>query len=99
MAFFQVTASELKAKAEELRSLNSHFKNEVGNLESTEGALKSKWVGQANETFHNAFMRDKGQMDNFNALIERYVEALLQIAQQYERAEASNTQIAGSRNY
>ena len=99
MAFFQVTASELRAKAEELRNLNSHFKNEVAGLESTEASLKSKWVGQANESFNTAFVRDKGQMDNFNTLIERYVDALLQIAQQYEKAEAHNTEIAGSRNY
>lgn len=99
MAFFQVTASELKSKAEELRNLNSNFKNEVGNLETTEAALKSKWVGQANDTFHNAFMKDKGQMDNFYNLIEKYVDALLQIAAQYEKAESNNTEIASSRNY
>ena len=44
-------------------------------------------------------MKDKGQMDVFSALIDKYVDALLQIADKYEKTEAHNTQIASSRNY
>ena len=99
MGFFQVTASELRTKAEDLRNLNSNYKNEVNGLVETEGTLKGKWIGQANDTFHNAFMKDKGQMDSFSTLIDRYVEVLLQIAQQYEKTEVANTEIANSRNY
>lgn len=98
MAFFQVTASELKAKAEELRNLNGNYKKEVTALESTEGALKGKWEGEANTTFHNAFMQDKGKMDAFSTLVDQYVEVLLQIAAEYEKAEAQNTQIASTRS-
>lgn len=99
MAFFQVTASELRAKAEELKGLNGNFKGEVANLESIEGALKSKWIGQANDNFHAAFVKDKGQMDSFYKLIEQYVATLLQIAAQYEKTEAANAEIARNRNY
>ncbi len=99
MGFFQVTASELRAKAEELKGLNGNFKGEVGNLESSEAALKSKWAGQANENFHAAFIRDKGQMDNFHKLIENYISTLLQIAAQYEQTEAQNAEIAKTRSH
>lgn len=99
MSFFQVTSTELRAKADELRNLNGNFKKEVTALENTEGALKNKWVGEANTTFHNAFMKDKGQMETFSTLIDKYVDTLLQIADKYEKAEAHNTQIASSRNY
>lgn len=99
MGFFQVTASELKAKAGELTELNGRFKSEVSNLETTEAALKSKWVGQANDNFHNAFVKDKGQMDKFNTLIDNYIQALNDIAAKYEQTEAANAELAGSRNY
>ena len=99
MAFFQVTASELRAKAEELKGLNGSFKGEVRNLETIEGALKSKWVGQANDNFHAAFVKDKGQMDNFYKLVENYIAALLQIAAQYEKTESANAEVARTRNY
>ena len=99
MAFFQVTASELRAKAEELKGLNGNFKGEVGNLESIEGSLKSKWVGQANDSFHAAFVKDKGQMDNFNKLIDTYIAKLLEMAALYEKTEAANAEIARTRKY
>ncbi len=94
-----VTAAQLKAQAEELRQLNSTFKSTVNDLEATEGNLNSMWEGEANNTFHNAFARDKIQMDNFYNAIEVYVNALLNIAAQYQQAESVNTETAANRTY
>lgn len=99
MALIQVTASQLKTKANELRSLNGQFKSQVGNLESQEAALASMWEGEAKNAFHTAFNNDKVQMDNFYNLIEKYCQALETIAQKYEQAEAQNLQTASNRSY
>ena len=99
MSYFEVTAAQLRNRAEELRGLNSRFGSEVESLSSTEENLKAMWEGEANTMFHNAFARDKGQMDNFKAAIERYIEALLIIAAKYEEAEARNVSTAQTRSY
>ena len=57
------------------------------------------WEGEARDTFHQAFTRDKQQMDVFHQLIAQYVQALLEIAARYEQAEARNREIASARNY
>lgn len=99
MALIQVSAAELKAKAGELRNLNSQFKTQVGNLESQEQTLISMWEGEARDAFNTAFNNDKMQMDNFYNLIEQYCVALEAIAAKYELAEAQNVSTAASRTY
>ena len=99
MAGFQVTASQLKAKAGELRELNSQFKTQVGNLENQEQSLCSMWEGDSKNAFHTAFNNDKTQMNNFYNLIIQYCASLESIASQYEMAEAKNVSIASTRNY
>ncbi len=99
MSFFQVTAVELRKKAEQLKGLNSRFKTDTETLQTTEQALKSMWEGEANDAFHTAFARDKGQMDRFHAVIEQFIEALLIIAAKYEAAENKNISTASTRSY
>ena len=41
-----VTAAQVKAKAEELRTMNEQFKSMVSELESQEVDLNSMWEGQ-----------------------------------------------------
>ncbi len=57
------------------------------------------WEGTARDTFHQAFLRDRQQMDAFYQLIEQYVQALLEIAARYEQAEARNRELAAARKY
>lgn len=99
MAGFEVTVSELKAKANELRDLNSQFKTQVGNLESQEESLCSMWEGGAKNAFDKAFKSDEAQMDNFYNLIEQYCVALENIAAKYDQAENLNTSTAQTRSY
>lgn len=99
MAGFEVTVSELKAKANELRDLNSQFKTQVGNLESQEESLCSMWEGEAKNAFDKAFKSDEAQMDNFYNLIEQYCVALENIAAKYDQAENMNTSTAQTRSY
>ena len=99
MAFFQVTAAELRKKAEQLKGLNSRFRSGVDTLETAEQSLKAMWEGEANDSFHSAFTKDKRQMDRFHQVIELYIEALLIIAAKYEEAENKNIATASTRNY
>lgn len=99
MAFFQVTSTELRSKAENIKNLNVQFRAKASDMESKEGTLCSMWEGQARDTFHQAFLRDRQQMDAFNQLIDQYIQALLDIAARYEQAEAKNRELAAGRNY
>jgi len=99
MAFFQVTAAQLKEKAEELTGLNQKLVTETENLVSAENGLKASWEGEANEAFSREFQRDRVQLDNFTNAVNQYVEALLNIAQKYEEAENRNLSLASSRTY
>lgn len=99
MSFFEVTSSEIRAKAGLLSDLNGQFRTKATDLENKEQSLCSMWEGEAKNTFHQAFMRDKSQMDVFNQLIDRYVEALLEIAAKYEEAERRAMELASARIY
>ncbi len=99
MSFIQVTAAELRNRAEELKSLNNSFNSQTEALRNTEETLKSMWEGEANTAFHNAFTRDKGQMDSFKQAIDQYINALIIIAGKYEEAETRNLASAMTRSY
>ena len=99
MAFFQVTSSELRNKASRLQDLNSQFHAKKTELGEKEASLCGMWEGAAKNTFHQAFIQDRQQMDAFGQLINQYVHALLEIAVRYEQAESRNREIAAARKY
>ena len=99
MAEIKVTSGELRNKAAELRSLNEQFKKAVEDLTANEQQLMGMWDGEAKEKFHTAYNSDKGQMDNFHQVIEKYCQALENNAAQYEQAEAKNINTAADRSY
>ena len=86
MAEFQVTASTLKQKAEELSTLNNNFAKKVEELMASEKSLSGMWEGQAKEAFENAFNTDAGKMNQFKAAVDEYYSRLLTIVSQYEQA-------------
>ena len=99
MGYIQVTARELRNNADGLQNLNSQFKAKATELTEKETALCGMWEGSARDAFHQAFTRDRQQMDAFHQLISQYIQALLEIAARYEQAEARNREIATARNY
>lgn len=99
MAELKVTASQLRTKAQTIRSLNSSLDTQIGVLEQAESSVCSMWDGEAKNAFHQAFTHDKAQMKNFKNAIDKYVTALEQIAQSYEKAENQNVQTATTRTY
>lgn len=98
MAEFKVTPSVLRQKANDLRSLNQKFNQEVENMTSTEQKLTQMWEGDARNEFHNAFVTDVQKMGQFHQNIELYAQALESSAQKYEDAEMKNVSTASTRN-
>lgn len=99
MALIEVTSTELRNKAEQLSELNMQFENRKNELETQEISLTTMWEGEAKQLFHEAFLKDKEQMNVFITLIRQYVDALLEIARRYEEAEARNAELASARSY
>ena len=97
MAEFQVTASTLKQKAEELSTLNNNFAKKVEELMASEKSLSGMWEGQAKEAFENAFNTDAGKMNQFKAAVDEYYSRLLTIVSQYEQAESKNVSVGTTR--
>jgi WXG100 family type VII secretion target len=94
MAEIRVTSATLRAKKDELQQMNAKFMDAVNNLEATAQSLSASWEGESHDAFYKSFESDKTQMHNFYNAIQAYVTALEQIAAQYEKSEATNTQIA-----
>lgn len=97
MALLQVSSKDLKAAAEEIRQLNSSFKNQVEALVAQQQRLNGQWEGEAHDMFNNAFNTDKSKWDMFYAQIEEYVIALENMAIEYSNKEAANVAIASER--
>ena len=90
MSFYQIDSRQLRAKKEELLSLNRRFSQEKESLCAKEAQLRSMWEGAANESFHAQFLRNAGQMDAFAETIDRYLVVMDSIAQRYDEAEQRN---------
>ena len=98
MALIRVTASQVRGTANQLREYNQNFNNQVQALQGAEDSLNKMWDGQANDAFHAAFNHDKEYMTQFYNLINKYCEALDQIATEYDNAETRNTETASRRS-
>lgn len=97
MALIQVTSSDLKAAAEEIRQLNSQFHTQVENLVAQQQRLNGQWEGEAHDTFNMAFNTDKVKWEQFHAQVEEYALAIDQIAAEYAQKEGMNVTIASER--
>ena len=94
-----VNTGTVASKMAELKTLNNSFKSQVQNLVSTESSLNSMWEGESRQTFHREFQKDITQMNNFYNAIEKYVQALQEIAKKYDAAEQKNVSTATKRAY
>lgn len=99
MSFYQISSRELRSSSENLETLLQRFKSEKENLATNEINLNQMWDGEARNSFHQAFLRDMGQMDSFIEIIENYVRVMESIADRYDTAEAKNMGIATNRTY
>ena len=99
MSFYQVSSSQLRRSGDELIGLVERFKSQKEELSSDEMALAGMWEGEARESFHQAFIRDMGQMEAFVEVVTSYYQVMESIADRYDAAESKNLSIAGNRTY
>lgn len=99
MAQITVTTSQVKGKADMLKSYNSQLNSQISQLQQQESSLCSMWDGDAKNAFDKEFKKDIVQMQNFYKAIEQYVAKLNEIVKAYDDAESRNTQTATNRTY
>ena len=90
MSMFRVTPSQLKSQATQLRTDNANFQKLIQSLSEKEQLLSSQWEGEANTAFHNAFLNDFQQFQNFHSGIEKFIErpsSRIQIQREPERLD------------
>lgn len=97
-ADFSVNVKRIRDAAQDLERQNRDFHKRANDLESARRALDGKWDGDSNDAFNRAFRDDKQYMDQFHRVIEEYWRLLLQIADEYEKAERRASQIATQRS-
>ena len=93
----RVTTSELRNRAEQLRTLNEKFKSEKNALSDREKQLLTMYEGDSSRAFDQQFQIDMTKMDAFYQGINEYIQRLLESADAYDRAEQQNVSIAQTR--
>jgi len=97
MAFYQVSSRALRENAQELQELLVRFRSQKEELSAEEQVLMGMWEGDAHQTFHQAFIRDSGQIDAFAELVNNYIKVMETIAERYDLAESRNLNLATTR--
>lgn len=98
MSKFTVNSAQLRQKANALNELNQQFRTAVNELTNSEQSLASMWEGDAQKAFHKAFSDDVQQFTNFYNGIAKYIQALQEAADKYDKAEAQNVNLATARS-
>ena len=93
---YVLSSNAISGVITELRSLNQEFNSKAADIRQEHQNLITKWEGDASTAFEQNFHREEVGFDNFYQAIEEYVEALQEILNQYETAEAQNVNIASN---
>lgn len=97
MADIKVNTQQLRNVASQLSQMKGRLVNEASTMRSNQRTLTSQWDGPSNEAFDRAFNRNVSEFENFNNLVQDYINALNNYAAQYERMERENQNIAATR--
>ena len=90
-------SSQLESIITQLSNYNGQFQSKVEELAGEQKSLDGMWDGEANEAFNTNFNDDKKQFDTFHSEVEKYVQQLRVIKENYEKAEEKSRQIAAER--
>ena len=92
-----VNTQNLRSRATEMENFNTRFHQEVMRLREDETLLCSSYEGDAQRKFHEQFTLDMEKFDRFYSVIQQYIAQLRQDADNYDRTEAANLEIATRR--
>lgn len=99
MSKVTLTYSEMSNAISNLSASNEQFVQRVNDLVNIQQEVAGMWQGDSNTAFNNRFEADKGQWDQFAALINQYIEALNRILQTYQTAEQDAVGKVNQRNF
>lgn len=94
---FRVTPKAMRDAANELETLNNKFKTEVGNLRADNQTLGRQWEGDARTKFNEEFSKDTEKFDKFHEGIQKFIQQLRKNADEYDKVENKNRDIAAVR--
>lgn len=95
---FIANTNQIRQKASQLEQLNGQFSQAVNALVESEASLASMWEGDAQKSFREAFNNDRQQFEEFFKGIGKYVQALRDAADNYDKAESKNVELAKARS-
>gem|GEM_PF-1841984 len=99
MAEIKVTSGSLTRQADELNNLLTRFKSEVTKMDGYENQMAGMYEAESQKAFRQAFNNDKTKMEQFQRIVEKYIQALRDDAKRYEAAEQKVRSIAQQRSY
>ena len=67
----QLTSTQLKSKKDQLKALNTKYKNQLTDMRNTEKAVLKMWDGDASNAFDKKFDKDYAKMEKLLKDAER----------------------------
>jgi len=90
MALNRVNTQELRGTANEVEQLTAQYTQQVQSLYQSGSELDQMWDGDANTKFNARLQQDQTYFQTLSATIAKYIQALRDDADAYDRAEEAN---------
>lgn len=97
MSMTKVTTQKLKDEANGLKNVKSQLQNEITAMRSISGRYLSLWEGEAKQAFVGAVDKNMNLLNLFVNNMEKFINALNNIAADYEKSESKAKSIAGNK--
>ncbi|MCM1135546.1 MAG: WXG100 family type VII secretion target [Clostridium sp.] len=94
----KVTPEKLIQTSGEFAAAGNQMKNLTSEMMSLVQGMKGIWQGEAADTYGSKFQSLQTDMDRLCRMVQEHVEDLQEMAAQYQKAEAGNTEQGGSLN-
>lgn len=94
----KVTPEKLIQTSGEFAATGNQIRNLTGEMMAQVHGMKGIWQGEAASAYGNKFQSLQTDMDRLYRMIQEHVKDLQEMAAEYQRAEAGNTQQGGSLN-
>ena len=94
----KVTPEKLIQTSGTFATTGNQIKNLTSEMISQVQSMKGVWQGEAAMAYGNKFQSLQSDMDRLYRMVQEHVKDLQEMASQYQKAEAGNSQQGGSLN-
>lgn len=94
----KVTPEKLVQTSGEFSAVGNQMKSLTGEMMAKVDSLKGIWQGEAASAYGNKFHSLQSDMDKLYRMVQEHVADLQEMAGEYQRAEAGNTEEGSSLN-